>query len=95
MRRPETTAYLFLRCNFAKACWDSIEASVITTRTVTQIFKKVKEKLAVPFFMEIIILMAWSIWDTRNDWIFKAEFSLLLYRARATLLPAMNTWLQT
>jgi hypothetical protein len=50
MRRPETTAYLFLRCNFAKACWDSIEASVITTRTVTQIFKKVKEKLAVPFF---------------------------------------------
>jgi hypothetical protein len=39
-----------LRCNFAKACWDSIEASVITTRTVTQIFKKVKEKLAVPFF---------------------------------------------
>jgi hypothetical protein len=34
-----------------------------------QIFKKIKERLEVPFFMDIIILMAWSIWLTGNDWI--------------------------
>jgi hypothetical protein len=26
--------------------------------------------LDVPFFMEIIILMAWSVWTVRNDWVF-------------------------
>jgi hypothetical protein len=52
------------------------------------------------FFMEIIIIMAWSIWMTRNDWIFsnidlsvercKAkfiyEFSLVLFRVKSGLL---------
>jgi hypothetical protein len=38
--------------------------------TVPQIFRRIKSKLAVPFSMEIIIIMASSIWLTRNDWIF-------------------------
>jgi hypothetical protein len=29
----------------------------------------IRDKLAVPFAMEIITLMAWAIWVTRNDWI--------------------------
>jgi hypothetical protein len=55
-------------------------------------------KLAIfkPFFMEIIMLIAWSIWLTRNDFIFKAvtpsaykcrkrfkdEIALLVHKAK-------------
>jgi hypothetical protein len=69
--------------------------------------KKIKEDLALPFFMEIIILLAWSIWHTRNNWIFnsldpsvqccrrtfKKEFSLVLHKAKPSLLPAMEAWI--
>jgi hypothetical protein len=57
--------------------------------------------------MEIIILMEWSIWTTRNDWIFNEMdpsvqrcrdkfirgFSLLLLRAKPTSIPALESWL--
>jgi hypothetical protein len=33
-------------------------------------FADLKEKLNVPFFMKIIILVAWSIWIVRNNKIF-------------------------
>jgi hypothetical protein len=53
-------AHLFFRCNFAKAGWSSIGASVLTSRPVFQILKLLKDKLAFPFYMEIIILMTWA-----------------------------------
>ena len=31
--------------------------------------QKDRGTIRVPFFTEIIILMTWSIWTTRNDWI--------------------------
>jgi hypothetical protein len=34
-------------------------------------FADLKEKLNVPFLLEIIILAAWSIWIVRNNKIFK------------------------
>jgi hypothetical protein len=57
--------------------------------------------------MEIIILIAWSIWTTRNDWIFNEmdpsvercrdkfirEFSLVLLRAKPTSIPTLKSWL--
>lgn len=109
LQRPETVAHLFLHCNFAKACWDFIGVSVTTIRTVPQIFRKIKDKLSVPFFMEIIILMTWSIWKTRNDWIFngidpsvqecrrrlQTELTLLLLRARPDHLPGLNNLMQS
>jgi hypothetical protein len=93
------------RCNFAKACWNSIGVTFITTRPILQIFRIIKEKLSVPF-MEIIILMTWSIWTTRNDWVFNdidpqvlacrreilSEFSLVMPRAKPDMVSAMETW---
>jgi hypothetical protein len=67
LQRLETSAHLFLRCNFAKACWASIGATVSTSTSTLRIFNRIRRKLRVPFFMEIIILMTWSIWTTRND----------------------------
>jgi hypothetical protein len=68
---------------------------------------QIRDKLEVPFAMEIIILLAWAIWVTRNDWIFnniiptvescrrkfKEEFKLLLLRAKPSLVEAMSAWL--
>jgi hypothetical protein len=106
-RKSETVAHLFFRCNFAKACWSSIGASVVTSRPVFQILRLIKDKLAVPFSMEIIILMTWAIWTTRNAWIFNnidplvqdckrkflSEFSLLLHRVKPDLVNPMEVWL--
>jgi hypothetical protein len=32
-----------------------------------------KRRIVQSFFMEVIILMTWAIWHTRNGWIFKNE----------------------
>jgi hypothetical protein len=54
--------------------------------------------------MEIIILMAWSIWTTRNDWIFNnidpsvenckqkfiSEFSLMMHKFG--LIKLLDCW---
>jgi hypothetical protein len=107
LQRLETAAHLFLRCNFAKACWASIGISVATSRPVPQILIRIKRNLGVPFFMEIIILMVWSIWKTRNDWIFNnidpsvevcrirfiSEFKLLLHRVKQSSVPQLENWL--
>lgn len=59
--------------------------------------------------MEIIILMTWAIWTTRNDWIFENEdptvakckgkfvheFSLLLHRAKSSYFPRIKEWLES
>jgi hypothetical protein len=106
-RKTETVAHLFFRCSFAKACWSSIGASVVTSRPVFQILKLLKDKLAVPFSMEIIILMTWAIWTTRNAWIFNnmdplpqdckrkflSKFSVLLHRVKPELVNPMEVWL--
>jgi hypothetical protein len=64
-------------------------------------------RIAQQFFMEIIILMTWAIWNTRSGWIFKNEepmvdtckrkfikdFKLLLYRAKKNF-PTIEQWLE-
>jgi hypothetical protein len=62
----------------------------------------------VSFFMEIIILMSWSIWSQRNNWFFngvepsvqdckhnfKKDFALLIHRAKASYSPEIQEWLE-
>nr|TKW38199.1 hypothetical protein SEVIR_1G098100v2 [Setaria viridis] len=69
-QKRETTYHLFFRCNFAKACWRSIGITYVHTRTILNILEQLRRKLGTPFSMEIIILMEWSIWTTRNNWMF-------------------------
>lgn len=109
LQRPETTGHLFLRCNFAKACWETIGVLVAPTRNVSQNLNRMKQQLGVSFFMEIIVLMTWSIWTTRNDWIFREvdpsipnckrkfmeEFSLLQHRVKPEQVMIMTAWLDS
>jgi len=73
-----------------------------------QNFEDFRMQLNVPFFMEIIIVMSWSIWAIRNDvilrgipasslrcsQIFKHTFSLLLWRAKKKYFPSIELWLE-
>lgn len=101
LQEEESLDHLFLKCNFAKRCWQVIGISFSTHLRPLQIIKVIKRKLKVPFFMEIIICMAWSIWMQRNDWLFKGEdptvdkckehflqeFAMVIHRAKAKIPP--------
>lgn len=93
LQKEETIHHLFLRCSFARACWLSIGLFAPTTTTNAEIaIKRFKRQLNIPFYMDVIILMTWSVWTTRNRWIFdgidpavenciekfKKEFALVL-----------------
>jgi hypothetical protein len=66
-----------------------------------------KDQLQVPFFMEVIILMCWTIWMARNDVIFRQigpslqnskdnfrmELQLLLLRDKRCYSPRINQWI--
>lgn len=70
LQREEIVLHLFVKCNFAKACWASIGIRTPTLLPMTALIKVLKRKLDVPFYMDILILMCWSIWKTRHEWIF-------------------------
>jgi hypothetical protein len=66
-----------------------------------------KHQLNVPFSMEIIILMTWSIWKSRNEWLFSnkdpsvhhytqefcKELRLIMHRARGNFDISIPNWL--
>lgn len=54
-QRLETVSHLVLRCNFTEACWNSIWIFVFTSRLLLHIINLIKQKLQVPFFMEVIM----------------------------------------
>jgi hypothetical protein len=56
-------------CSFAKQCLLQIGISVPTWLKPDRAMRYIKRKLWVPFAMEIIILMCWSIWIERNRWV--------------------------
>ncbi|TVU31700.1 hypothetical protein EJB05_23398, partial [Eragrostis curvula] len=108
LQREETLRHLFLKCNFARACWDSIGLHIPGSAATTETVKRLKRQLNVNFYMEVIILMSWSIWQTRNNWIFnnidptiegcrqmfKKEMLLVVHRAKQKYFPALTSWIE-
>jgi hypothetical protein len=107
-QNTKETEHLFLDCELAKACWGKIGLPVDSSLNSLQIFHSPKLQLGVPFFMEAIIIMSWSIWTLRNDAIFRgipasslrgAEifkdiFGLLLWRAKKKYFYVISSWLE-
>jgi hypothetical protein len=103
----ETIQHLFHHCNFAKACWAAIEISMPISSNRKRVITMLKRRIDQPFAMEVIILMTWAIWSSRNDWIFNSkdpsvktckmkfisEFKLLLLRAKKKNFPVIEQWL--
>ena len=104
----ETVDHLFLDCEMARECWGLIGLTVNNPLNPYQNFEDFIMQLNVPFFMEIIIVMSWSIWAIRNDvilrgipasslrcsQIFKHTFGLLLWRVKKKYFPSIELWLE-
>jgi hypothetical protein len=93
--------YCWSVCQFARQCWAIVNVEVDLDVDPFQILQSFKAQLGVPFFMEVIILLSWTIWKSRNDLIFRQiqpsltlakenfreEFRLLLLRAKHAYSP--------
>jgi hypothetical protein len=66
----EDLVHLLFHCPFAMACWYSSGTIVPSSEDVLTIIEGLKVQVNLPFFLEIIITMCWSIWMMRNDIIF-------------------------
>jgi hypothetical protein len=107
LQREETLRHLFISCLFAKNCWASIRVLIPSWLRATGATTYMKRHIGLPFAMEIIITMYWSIWKERNAWIFtnadpsvehcesafKSEFALLMHRATSIRAQQMSQWL--
>jgi hypothetical protein len=103
----ETVEHLFLHCDFARACWQLIVLTVPQSLGPFQILESFKAQLNVPFFMEVIIIMCWSIWAVRNNLIFRGQeatsqgckhvfrnvFGLVILCAKKKYFPRISSWL--
>ena len=107
--QEETLAHLFWACPFAQECWDYVCPSRTRNLSVFEAFQDLKDKLKVPFFMEISILAAWGIWMVRNNKNFKQqrpsfvrwkaihhhELRTVAYRMKKKHVQTFKEWLQS
>ena len=97
----ESLCHLFIHCPFATSCWNWLQVQTYQQMDFLRNIELFKRQLQVPFFTEIIIIMCWTIWKTKNGLIFnqiqpsiqaskrefKDEFTLLLLRAKKKFFP--------
>jgi hypothetical protein len=89
----ESFEHLFLLCPFDLECWNLIHL-FIPPGAPYDVLHSFKAQLQVNFFMDIIILMCWTIWMARNE-CFKSEFTLAVLRAKASRKQSMVTWIES
>jgi hypothetical protein len=107
LQRLEVVYHLFLRCNFARACWESIGVLTPRVNCPMRAVTRIKRQLKMPSAMEIIILMAWSIWKCRNGWLFEniaptvarcriffaQELKWLQLRVNPSIRASLSSWM--
>jgi hypothetical protein len=101
----ETVEHLFLGCPFASSWWSLFNLTIVQGDTF-QILASLRAQLNVAFFMDIVILIFWSIWTARNGFIFegrqpdlhsvsekyKSEFALVILGSKLTNVAPMKLW---
>jgi hypothetical protein len=102
----ETLAHLFWNCPFAQKCWDYVCPQRTSSLSVLEAFIDIKEKLNLPFFMEISILAAWGMCIVRNKksyneapsfekwkFIYLQELRLVSFRMKKKHTTTFHDWL--
>jgi hypothetical protein len=74
LSQEETVGHLFLACPFAQACWSLINLTPASADPGL-VINSFKDQLNISFFMDIVIILSWSIWMARNDLIFRGIFN--------------------
>jgi hypothetical protein len=108
LQRIETIYHLFLKCSFARNCWNSIGVLTPNIACPQMAAQRIKRQLHTPCVMEIIILVAWSIWKCKNGWIFQnipptiercqnflQELKWLQHRVKPDLSQNLSVWLDS
>lgn len=68
----ERRDHLFFHCQFAQTCWKKLCPNWPTLSSgIQDQIANLKHLLNLPFASDIIILIAWEIWNTRNGFIFR------------------------
>ena len=67
----ESRDHLFFDCGFARRCWDTINITWDNNPDICVRIATARGVFTVPCFMEIFSCVAWNIWKTRNDKIFR------------------------
>ena len=75
--QEETLEHLFFQCPFAVSCWNLLHLQVPLQATVLEIMDSLAAQLRTPIFMNILILLCWTIWCTRNGVIFDNQSASL------------------
>jgi hypothetical protein len=57
----EDLLHMLFHCLFAMAWWYSLQVFIPNSEYISIVLESLKDQLRVPFFMEIIITMCWSI----------------------------------
>jgi hypothetical protein len=70
LQKDVTLQHLFFKYAFAKNCPSEIDIVVPSMARSNTALRIIKRSLGLPFAMEIIITMCWSIWIEWNAWIF-------------------------
>ena len=105
----ETLLHLFFECSFSQSFWWALGFKWNTDFDIHEMIQEAKERYSINFLMEILITGCWSIWEQRNDDIFrgiapsvdrcvirfKSFLSLSMHRARPSLKDGMQSWLDT
>jgi hypothetical protein len=103
----ETSAHLFLECEFAKSCWNVINIHWPSNSSLAEGFWDAKRSFQGPCFVEVFACAAWNIWKSRNDFIFQAipfsidrwkvgfrsDLWLHHYRVKQALVQPLLDWL--
>jgi hypothetical protein len=66
LQKEEKLRHLFLRCPFVKNCWMSIGVIVPSWLRLESSIRHIKRNLGVPFTIDIITIMCWSICVTSH-----------------------------
>jgi hypothetical protein len=107
----ETRDHLFFTYPFAVNCWQYLCSGWAPPLSnghpvLQEVIRSLKFKIQKPFFMEIIMLISWSLWTIRNDFIFKGitpslyrckfkfkeELALLVHKAKRKSYIGLKAW---
>jgi hypothetical protein len=107
MQKEEIVIHLFLRCNFARRCWQTIGVTTPRSSDIHNMIRLILQRLDKKWKVETVIVMMWCIWKCINGWenippteqgwqaMFRKEMLLICYKLKQEIVHEVKQWLNT